>query len=102
MAHPVTASSVAFKVAPAIGVALQNLGASTATVSIELLDRGGNAYAVNTVAVQTNQYFVREIGELFGIVAPPAAFRIRSDTPVQVLGLVTDPEAGTVAALPPK
>jgi hypothetical protein len=56
---------------------------------------------VNTVAVGPDHYLVREIGEVFGIVPPPAAFRIRSNVPIQVLGLVSDPGTGTATALPP-
>lgn len=84
------------------GVALQNLTSSTATVSIELLDRAGHPYAVNTVSLGPDRYFVREISEVFGPVAPAAAFRIRSDVPIQVLGLTADRSSGSAAALPPR
>jgi hypothetical protein len=87
---------------PAAAFALQNLNSSNASVSIELLDPAGNPYAVNTVAVGPSRYLVREIGEVFGVIAAPAAFRIRSNVPLQVLGLVTDPSAGSAAALPPR
>ena len=85
-----------------LGLALQNLDRARATVTVELLDRFGHVYAVNTVAVGPSQYLVRELGEIFGIVTPPAAFRIRSNLSLQVLGLVADPATGTASALPPR
>ncbi len=84
------------------GFALQNLQSSSASVSIELLDRSGNPYAVNTMSVGPDRYLVRELGEVFGAVTPPSAFRIRSNVPIQVLGLTADPSTGTAAALPPR
>jgi hypothetical protein len=83
------------------GFALQNLQTSAATGSIELLDAAGHVYASNTVTVGPDQHLVREIGEVFGIVVPPSAFRIRSNIPIHVLGLTADPQSGGAAALPP-
>jgi hypothetical protein len=84
------------------GFALQNLEKSSASVTIELLDFSGNPYAVNTVDVAPNRYLVRELGEVFGIVSRPAALRVRSTVPIQVLGLTADATAGTATALPPR
>jgi hypothetical protein len=86
----------------AAGFALQNLHTSAATVSIELLDAADHVYASNTVMVGPDQHVVREIGEVFGIVVPPSALRIRSNIPIQVLGLAADPQSGGAAALPPR
>lgn len=83
------------------GIALQNLASSTATVSIELLDRFGNPYAINTMSIGPDRSLVRELSEVFGSVAPPSAFRVRSNVPIQILGLVADRTAGTAAAVPP-
>ncbi len=83
------------------GFALQNLQSAEASVSVELLDPSGNVYAINTVSIGPDRYLVREIGEVFGIAPWPSAFRIRSNLPIQVLGLVTDRSGGTAAALPP-
>ena len=83
------------------GLALQNLRPSTASVAVELLDAAGHPYAISTVSVGPDQYLVRDLAEIFGIVATPSAFRIRSDLPVQVLGIVADRSSGTAAALPP-
>lgn len=83
------------------GIALQNLQSSTASVSVELLDRSGNVYAVSTVSIGPDRSYVREVSELFGNVRPAAAFRIRSNVPVQVLGLVADHSGGIAAAVPP-
>jgi hypothetical protein len=82
------------------GLALQT-ESTAATVVIELLDKHGNPYAINTVSIGPDQYLVREIGELFGIVAPPSAVRLRSNVPVHVLGLIADHANGTAAAVAP-
>jgi len=84
-----------------VGFALQNLGASTVSASIELLDSFGNPYATNTVAIGPDQYLVREVGEVFGTVLAPSAFRVKSAFPLQVLGIVADHSADTVRAVPP-
>ncbi|HVG23848.1 MAG TPA: IPT/TIG domain-containing protein [Thermoanaerobaculia bacterium] len=84
-----------------VGLALQNLGPSPATVTVELLDTAGHPYAVNTVPVGPDQHWVRELGEVFGVVSPPAALRIRSNVPVQLLGLAADSSSAIAAALPP-
>jgi hypothetical protein len=83
------------------GVALQNLQPTTATVELELLNAAGHPYAVNTVSIGPDRHYVRELEELFGIVARPAALRVRSNIPVHLLGLAADPSTGTAAALPP-
>ncbi|HEV7766495.1 MAG TPA: hypothetical protein VGQ76_15950 [Thermoanaerobaculia bacterium] len=84
-----------------VGVALQNLSSSTATVSIELIDRFGYPYAVTTMSVGPDRYLVRELSEMFGSVALPSAFGVRSNVPIQILGLVADRSAGIAAAVPP-
>ncbi len=83
-------------------IALQNLNPSSADAIVELLDAQGNVYAVNTIAIGAGRYWVREIGEIFGIVTPPAAVRVRSTTPLQVLGLTADHSQNTVTALGPQ
>lgn len=85
-----------------LGFALQNLQSSNASVAVELLDAAGHPYAVNTVSVGPDRYLVREIGEVFGIVARPSALRIRSNVPIQLLGLTADPTTSSAAALPPQ
>jgi len=83
------------------GFALQNLQTTSATVTIELLDSAGHPFAVNTLPVGPDQHLVREIGEVFGIVPPPSAVRIRSNVPIHILGLTADPSTGTASPLPP-
>jgi hypothetical protein len=100
-AGPSRAAGAGASASTTVGFALQNLESSTASVSIELLNAGGHPYAVNTVSVGPDQHLVRELGEVFGIVTPPSALRIRSNVPIQVLGLTADPATGTAAALPP-
>ena len=87
--------------ATTLGFALQNLQTSTATATVELLDRAGNPYAINTISIGPDRYLVRELGEVFGPAAPPSALRIRSDRFIQVLGLTADRSNGSAAALPP-
>jgi len=84
-----------------VGFALQNLNSTTATVSIELLDSFGHPFAVNTLTIGPDRYLVRELSETFGIVPAPSAFRVRSNVPIQVLGLAADRSSGTATALPP-
>jgi hypothetical protein len=84
-----------------VGFALQNLQTSTATVTVELLDRSGNPYAINTISIGPDRSLVQELGEVFGLAAPPSALRIRSNVPIQVLGLTADRSTGSAAALPP-
>jgi hypothetical protein len=87
--------------AATVGFALQNLQTSTASVTVELLDRAGNPYAINTISIGPDRSLVRELGEIFGLAVPPSALRIRSNVPIQVLGLTADRSAGSAAALPP-
>jgi len=99
-AGPSRASQVANNVI--LGFALQNFNSSSVTASIELLDAGGNPYAVNTLTIGPDRHLVRALGDVFGVVSPPSAIRIRSNAPLQVLGLTADHSAGTAAALPPE
>ena len=84
------------------GFALQNLNSSRATVTVELLDGSGHPYAINTVSLGPDRHVVREISDVFGVIAPPAALRLRSNIPIHMLGLTADPQTGTAAALPPR
>lgn len=84
-----------------VAFALQNLEASDVSASVELLDSFGHPYATNTVTIGPGRYLVREIGEVFGTVLPPSAFRVKSAVPLQVLGIVADHSADTVTAFPP-
>jgi hypothetical protein len=84
----------------ALGIALQNPGTSDVSASIELLDFFGHPYATNAVTIGPDRYLVREVGELFGTVVPPAAIRVTSTSPLQVLGLTADHSADTATAVP--
>jgi len=72
-----------------------------ASASVELLDTRGNPYAINTVTIGPDRYLVRGIAEVFGTVVPPAAVRVTSTTPLQVLGIVADHSSDTATAVPP-
>ena len=84
-----------------LGFALQNLGTSSASASVELLNASGFVYATNTVAIEPGQYLVRAIPEVFGTVVSPAALRVKTSVPLQVLGILADHSNGTATALPP-
>lgn len=81
--------------------AIQNVNASPASATIELLDAAGHAYAINTIALQPNQTVLQQIDTAFGPVSPPSAFRMRSNAPLHILGVLADASAKTLTALPP-
>jgi hypothetical protein len=83
------------------GFAVQNLGTATIDATVELLDRSGNPYAVNTISVKPDQYMIRELSEVFGFTGAAAAIRINSEAPLQMLGIVIDRATGAVSAIPP-
>jgi hypothetical protein len=73
------------------GVALQNLGTTDASSTVELLDATGNPVAVFTLTVAPSHYIVRELGELFGFVpAGVSGVRVTSSTPIEVMGVLAD------------
>jgi|GEM_PF-615930 len=73
------------------GVALQNLGTTDASSTVELLDATGNPVAVSTLTVTPSHYIVRELGELFGFVpAGVSAVRVTSSTPIEIMGVLGD------------
>lgn len=95
---PVSVSTASFSLpAPSpdfvtmYGVALQNLGTTDASSTVELLDATGNPVAVSTLTVSPSHYIVRELGELFGFVPDGVSgVRVTSSTPIQVMGVLAD------------
>jgi hypothetical protein len=85
------------------GVAVQNVEAGTASVTLELVGADGTSVARLVLAVPANKYVVRELSELFGF-APGTActVRVASASPVQVLGVAADQGTGTAAPILPR
>jgi hypothetical protein len=82
------------------GVALQNLGTTDASSTVELLDATGNPVAVSTLTVTPSHYIVRELGELFGFVpAGVSGVRVTSSTPIQIMGILGDELFGNATSI---
>jgi hypothetical protein len=80
------------------GIALQNIGSTTATANLELLTPAGARLAAAQVKVPINQYVLREVSELFGMSYPRGAkVRLSATAPVQVMGVaVAGPRADPI------
>jgi len=98
-----TEAAVAFP-APSLwhtyGVAVQNVEAVTASVSLELVDVSGTVIGASLVVLPPSRYAVRELSELFGA-APdaPCTVRVTSQAPVQVLGADANQAMGTASPI---
>ena len=101
-----TRTAVSFPAATAeetYGLAVQNIEATDAVVSLELEDADGVATAGPTFVVSSNRYVVRKLSELFGFAPVNAAVvRIASAGPVQVLGAVANQVTGTASPILPR
>jgi hypothetical protein len=85
------------------GIAVQNIGNSDATATVELLDGSDNPIASATLLISPSRYIVREVSELFGVVSlPAAAIRVTSNVPVQVTGVAADQDKGTAMPILPR
>lgn len=89
------------------GVAIQNVQARDAHVTIELVDAYGNRYTASGLLVPPNRFIVRSLSELFGF-APASAATVHiaarnagntTAVPVQVLGVAADQLAGTATPI---
>jgi hypothetical protein len=97
----VTAALVDIAAVPT-GLALQNLEASPALVNLELLAPNGRPLAATTLRLAEHRFVVNEISELFDVrYAPSLVVRVTSLTPIQVMGVTTDP-AGAVTPVAPR
>jgi hypothetical protein len=84
----------------AVGVALQNPGSAAADVTLELVSAPGAPVKSATVTLAPRARISRELSEWFGVPAPSgASVRMRSASPVQVLGLLANTADGTVQPL---
>jgi hypothetical protein len=83
-----------------LGVALQNASAGPANVTLALRSAAG-LIASTTLALPPLTRISREVSELFEGTAAPAdaVLGVSSDVPVQMLGVVGDDAAGSVAPL---
>jgi hypothetical protein len=105
---PQTFSSAAFVSSAAasgqfLALALQNPGDETAGVTVELRSAAAGLVASTALDLPPRTWMSREASELFPGAAVPeeASLLVRSSLPVQMLGLVGDEAAGSVAPLVP-
>jgi hypothetical protein len=103
---PTTAASTSFVPVTAgagqfFALAVLNPNPGSATFSIDLSTADG-AIASTAVTLPPRSKIAREVSELVGIAAPAGSFlSVRSDQPVQVIGLVGDDAASSVAPVLP-
>jgi hypothetical protein len=103
---PRTFSSASFaSSAPAgqfVGLALQNPTTGPADVTVELRSEEG-VIASTSLALPPSTRIARAVSELFGGIAAPrdGTLAVSSSVPVQMLGLIGDDAAGSVAPLIP-
>jgi hypothetical protein len=87
---------------PSSAIAVQNIGAATAKVAIDLVDPQGHVLGTVTRNVKTNRFRVNDVSELFGAPpAGPATLRVRSTSPIQVMGIELD-SAGDATPIVPR
>jgi len=80
-----------------LALAMQNPAASPANVTVELRSIAAGLIATTTRAMPPRTRIVREVSELFGQGLPADGYLlVRSDSPIQILGLLGDDAAGTV------
>ena len=111
--HPVLAASypvfprqgarhslvVALAPASEFGLALENRNPGDAKITLEALDWLGQPRSATVVTLAPNHRLVRAVREL--VATPGGLYRVRSDVPVQVLGLAAQPGDGSVLPVPP-
>jgi hypothetical protein len=106
--YPVKPLSTGFFSTPApapgvfLGIALQNPGTATSTVSVELWS-AGSVVASTSLALPPRTEIEREASELFtGVVPPQGSFlRVTASSPVQMLGLQGNETNGSVTPVLP-
>ena len=84
------------------GLALQNPAADAADATIELRSTSAGSIATATLTLPARTRMTREASELFAGQSIPAdgSLVVRSNSPVQMLGLLGDEAAGTVEPIP--
>jgi hypothetical protein len=82
------------------GLAVQNRQSVVANAVAELFDSSGRPLAAATVRVSPSRFALLELSEVFGMsYAPGQIVRVRSEVPVQVMGVAVD-AAGGVRPIP--
>ena len=82
------------------GLALQNVEASSAAVTLDLIAVDGATLSTVRLNVPSASYIVREISEIFGIPYPAASsVRMTATGPVQLMGVALN-EAGEPTPIP--
>jgi IPT/TIG domain len=85
----------------ASGLALQNLGAHDAHVTLDMVTAAGVPVAAGRITVPPNHFVVRELTEVFHVKsASNVIVRVSSPTPVQVLGVNVDSSGAATPSLP--
>lgn len=80
------------------GLAIQNPGAATAAITLELHSASGPSTGALTLTLAPGMRISRALSEWFGVPVPSgASVRLRSSTPVQALGMLGNYSDGTVA-----
>lgn len=85
------------------GVALQNLSASSATVTLQLFSSAGGLLASRTISMGTNTRFSRDFVEMFPGQVPSdgTTVKVTSNVAIQALGLLGDDALGTLTPVEP-
>jgi hypothetical protein len=86
------------------GVALQNIGTSDVTATLELLDEAGSVIGTAQMTVPPSRFVVQSLSELFGS-APAGASSVLVSSPIapiEVLGLTADRASGTAMPVLPQ
>ena len=85
------------------GVALQNLNASSANVTLQLFSSMGGLLASRTISMGTNTRFSRDFLEMFPGQVPSdgTTVKVTSNVAIQALGLLGDDALGTLTPVEP-
>jgi hypothetical protein len=85
------------------GIALQNLNASVATVTLQLFSSVGGLLATRTISLPTNTRMVRDYAEVFPgqVAGNGTTVKVTSNVAVELLGLLGDDALSTVSPVEP-
>jgi len=84
----------------ATGLALQNIGATAATVRVELVAADGTMLATTQLVVGASRFVVQELSEIFAVPYSAAQrVEVLATAPIQVMGIAVD-ATGAATPLP--
>lgn len=84
------------------GLAIQNPGATTASISLEASTPMSGAFATTSISLPFGAKITRELGEFFQqTLQPGTTVRIISNVPVQLVGLLADHDSNVVLPFSP-